>query len=49
MIGEMERYSTLGAEKMGGKGVRACMGKALFHALFAFFWMYILRFGLLDG
>ncbi|BBA70698.1 glycosyltransferase family 2 protein [Geobacter sulfurreducens] len=49
MISKIDRYSTLGAAKMTAKGVRPGMGKALFHALFAFFRMYILRLGILDG
>lgn len=49
MIGKMERYSTLGAVKMATKQVDSSMWKAFFHASFAFFRMYVLRLGILDG
>ena len=49
IIRKMQRYSTLGAEKLEAKGVRSGMGKAFGHAVMAFVRMYILKFGFLDG
>jgi hypothetical protein len=36
VLAKMQRYSSLGAEKLGGKGVKSSMGKAFVHALGAF-------------
>ncbi|MDQ6993305.1 MAG: glycosyltransferase family 2 protein [Mariprofundus sp.] len=44
-----ERYSTLGALKLERKGVTAGMGKALLRGFWAFFRIYILKLGFLDG
>jgi glycosyltransferase involved in cell wall biosynthesis len=43
------RYSTLGAGKLLEAGKKGSMGKALGHALWSFFQMYILKKGILDG
>lgn len=43
------RYSTLGADKLAQAGRRSSMGKALGHALWSFFQLYILKKGVLDG
>lgn len=43
------RYSTLGAEALEGKGVRSSMFGALVHGLHSFFKHYILKLGFLDG
>lgn len=43
------RYSTLGAEKLAAAGRRGGMGKALARALWAFFQIYILKRGFMDG
>jgi len=44
-----KRYSTLGALKLERKGIKANMGKALLRGLWAFFRIYILKLGFLDG
>ena len=49
LVHKIQRYSTLGAIKMERKGKRATMGKALSHGLWAFFRIYILKRGFLDG
>lgn len=49
LLRKMERYSSLGATKMGKKGTRASMPKALGHALWAFFRMFFIKRGFLDG
>lgn len=49
LVHKIQRYSTLGAVKMARKGKRATMGKALSHGLWAFFRIYILKRGFLDG
>ena len=43
------RYSTLGAAKLAAAGKRGGMGKALGHALWSFFQLYLLKKGFLDG
>jgi glycosyltransferase involved in cell wall biosynthesis len=43
------RYSSLGAEKLGQAGRTATMGTAFFHALWAFVQIYLLKKGFLDG
>ena len=49
MISKMERYSTLGAEKLDARGTVPSMGKALTHALCAFFRLYVAKRGFMDG
>jgi glycosyltransferase involved in cell wall biosynthesis len=49
LIRKMDRYSSLGAERLSEKGVRPGMGKALFHGLGAFVRHYVVRLGFLDG
>ena len=49
MIAKMQRYSTLGAEKLARKGRRCGMWQALFRGLWAFFRIYVLKLGFLDG
>jgi glycosyltransferase involved in cell wall biosynthesis len=44
-----KRYSTLGAIKLERKQVKAGMGKALLRGLWAFFRIYFLKLGFLDG
>lgn len=52
-LGEVEhkanKYSTLGAEKLSRQGRKGTMPKALLRGLWAFFHMYILKRGILDG
>jgi len=49
IIGKMDRYSTLGAQKLSENGVRGSMAKALFHGVWAFIRLYVFQFGFLDG
>ena len=44
-----KRYSTLGAIKLERNQVKAGMGKALLRGLWAFFRIYFLKLGFLDG
>jgi glycosyltransferase involved in cell wall biosynthesis len=48
-IDKWHRYSTLGARRLETRGVRSSMGNGLAHGLFAFFRIYVLRLGFLDG
>ena len=48
-VHKMNRYSTLGAEKLEKNGEKASMWKAMSHAIWAFLHMYILKLGILDG
>lgn len=49
VLAKGNRYSSLGAEKLARLGVRGSMAKALAHALAAFFRIYVLKLGFLDG
>lgn len=49
VIAKMDRYSTLGAQKMRAQGKTASMASALLHGLGAFFRIYVLKLGFLDG
>lgn len=49
LTAKANRYATLGAEKLARKGATGSMGKALAHGLWAFFHMYVLKLGILDG
>ena len=49
IIAKMERYSSLGAQKLSDKGTQGSMAKALFHGLWAFIKIYVFRLGFLDG
>ncbi len=49
LLAKANRYSTLGAEKLSARGVRPGLSKALFHGLWSFFHLYILKRGFLDG
>lgn len=49
LVHKMQRYSTLGARKLERKGKRVGMGTALVHGLWAFFRIYVLKRGFLDG
>lgn len=48
-IEKMDRYSSLGAEKLTKAGKRTTMLGALLHGLNAFLRLYIVRLGFLDG
>lgn len=49
LVHKMQRYSSLGARKLERKGKRVSMGGALGHGLWAFFRIYVLKRGFLDG
>jgi len=49
IIRKIDRYSDLGADKLEQKGTRASMLIALLHGLGAFFRIYVLKRGFLDG
>jgi len=49
MLHKMQRYSTLGVQRLQRRGVRASMWRALLHAVAAFLRHYLLRLGVLDG
>lgn len=49
LVHKMQRYSTLGALKLERKNKRIGMGAALVHGLWAFFRIYVLKRGFLDG
>jgi len=49
VINKTNRYSTLGMQKMRQQGKTAGMGTALARGLWAFFRIYIIKLGFLDG
>jgi len=49
MCTKLERYATLGAEKMKQKGKSATMGGALLHGLSSFARIFFVKKGILDG
>lgn len=49
LMAKAQRYSSLGARKLDMKGREGSMGRALTHALWAFFQIYVLKRGFLDG
>ena len=49
VIEKMNRYSTLGAQKMRERGKTSSMTSALLHAIAAFLRIYIIKLGFLDG
>ncbi|MGD0960941.1 MAG: glycosyltransferase family 2 protein [Methylomonas sp.] len=49
LLHKMQRYSSLGAQKMMRNGKQVSMGKALSHGLWAFIRIYFLKLGFLDG
>ncbi len=49
MIYKVDRYSTLGAEKLSRANAGSGMGKALSHGIWSWFSTYILKLGFLDG
>lgn len=46
---KINRYSTLGAEKMDSQGRKAGVGTALIHGIWAFVHQYVIKLGWLDG
>ncbi|MDX8376946.1 MAG: glycosyltransferase family 2 protein [Mariprofundales bacterium] len=49
MLHKMQRYSTLGAEKLARQGRRGGFWRGLLHGLWGFFRLYIIKLGFLDG
>jgi hypothetical protein len=49
MCRKLERYSTLGAEKVRLRGESSTMWKALAHGVAAFLRIYLVKRGFLDG
>jgi len=49
LLDKGNRYSSLGADKLARRGVRASMVSALMHGLGAFLRIYVLKRGFLDG
>ena len=49
IVHKMQRYSTLGVERLTQRRTRPSMAKALAHGLGAFFRHYVFRLGFLDG
>ena len=49
MMRKMNRYSTLGVERLVQKGVKPSLTKALGHAFWKFFQFYVIKAGFLDG
>ena len=49
LLHKTQRYSTLGARKLERKGKSVSMSKALGHGLWAFFRIYVIKRGFLDG
>jgi len=49
MLHKMQRYSSLGARKLERNNKSVSMRKALGHGLWAFFRIYVLKLGFLDG
>lgn len=49
LLHKMQRYSTLGARKIERNNRQVTMGDALLHGLWAFFRIYVLKRGFLDG
>lgn len=49
LVHKMQRYSTLGARKLERRKKRFGMGTALVHGLWAFFRIYVIKRGFLDG
>jgi glycosyltransferase involved in cell wall biosynthesis len=48
-LARMDRYSTLAAETMVAQGRRVYFCSGIFHGIWAFFRLYVLRAGFLDG
>lgn len=49
VISKINRYSSLGAVKLKDKGIKPSMWTALSHALWAFFHIFFIKRGFLDG
>jgi glycosyltransferase involved in cell wall biosynthesis len=49
MLYKMQRYSTLGVQRLEQRGVRPSMWRALMHAAASFLRHYVIKLGVLDG
>jgi glycosyltransferase involved in cell wall biosynthesis len=49
MLYKMQRYSTLGVQRLAQRGVRPSMWNALLHAAASFLRHYVFKLGMLDG
>ena len=49
LLHKMQRYSTLGALKLKRRGKRGSIFNAISHGRWAFFRIYIIKLGFLDG
>ncbi len=49
LMHKANRYSSLGVERLQKKYDKASMSRALFHGLWIFFKLYVLKLGFLDG
>lgn len=49
LVHKMQRYSTLGSRKLARRGKSASMSAAFVHGLWAFFRIYVIKRGFLDG
>jgi glycosyltransferase involved in cell wall biosynthesis len=49
MLYKMQRYSTLGVERLEQRGVKSSMATALLHATASFLRHYVVKLGMLDG
>jgi hypothetical protein len=49
MLRKMNRYSSLGVERLIKKGIKPSKMKAVGHAVWKFFHFYFLKAGFLDG
>lgn len=49
MLYKMQRYSTLGVQRLEQRGVRPSMWRALLHATASFLRHYVIKLGVLDG
>jgi hypothetical protein len=49
IVHKMQRYSTLGVERLAQRATPPSMGKALAHGVSAFLRHYVVRLGFLDG
>lgn len=49
LLHKTQRYSSLGARKLNRKGKSVSMTTALVHGLWAFFRIYVIKLGFLDG
>jgi glycosyltransferase involved in cell wall biosynthesis len=49
MLYKMQRYSTLGVQRLARRGVRPSMWNALLHAAASFLRHYVFKLGMLDG